>query len=727
MGASSMTPIPAGTRLGPYEIVALIGAGGMGQVDRARHPRLDLAAPDFFRRPIRRAVTVLLCAACLNLPAPSQTSQPPQKLPADLTEVALEELMNIEITSVAKREQKLSDAPAAVYVLTKEDIRRSGATSIAEALRMVPGLQVARINANVWAISSRGFAARYSNKMLVLVDGRSVYTPTFSGVFWDVQDMMLEDIDRIEVIRGPGGTLWGANAVNGVINIISKHAKDTQGGLVSAGGGSEEEGFGGLRYGGKVGSRAHYRVYSKYFQRDALLTETGQPAADGWHAARGGFRADWEPAEGHSITMLGDLYGQREGQIASRYSLRPPFTENAEDQVRASGGNLLTRWRQLSDNGSETALQFYYDRYRRSESVYGERRHTVDLDFQHRRTLGSRHDLLWGLGYRFTSDRITESAVIRIHTPSRGDQLFSAFLQDEIPLLTDRLFLTFGSKFEHNDYTGLEVQPSVQLLWRLRPRHTAWGSISRAVRTPSRGEDGIQYGFAALPGPVGIPILVTLTGDGRFRSEHLRAQELGYRLQATRRLSLDLASFYNAYNKLISAEPGAPSLVPSPPPLHLAVPAYLENKLRGETYGGEISAAWLPVERWKLAGGYAGLRMQFRLSPDSTTASFFSSQLESQERQSPRHQLHLRSYFDFTRTLQLDTAVYHVGSVSGLAIPSYTRLDLRVGWHPVERLDLSLGLQNLLDARHPEFVSESLHPKSSEVGRSAYGKITWRF
>jgi iron complex outermembrane receptor protein len=363
---------------------------------------------------------------------------------------------------VGKKQQKLSEAAAAVYVITQEDIRRSGVTSIPEALRMAPGLDVARIDSSTWAVSARGFNGQYSSKMLVLVDGRSVYTPLFSGVYWDTVDLPLEDIERIEVIRGPGATMWGANAVNGVINIISKRARGTQGGLVSTGAGNEEEGFGGFRYGGRLGPKAYYRVYSKYFQRSDLLTPTGLSAADEWHTARGGFRMDWDPSDKDSVTVEGDLHGGRNGQPLRTFVLASPYSQAVDGQIHSTGGDVLTRWRRTFSPNSEMELQLSYGRTDRRDVIFREVRDTVQADFQHRFTLTPRHEILWGLAYQFTTDQVDGTDIATLNPNQRGTDLYSAFAQDEVTLAPDRLRLALGSKLEHNDYTGFEFEPSVQ-------------------------------------------------------------------------------------------------------------------------------------------------------------------------------------------------------------------------------------------------------------------------
>ncbi|MCP5005924.1 MAG: TonB-dependent receptor plug domain-containing protein, partial [Planctomycetes bacterium] len=416
----------------------------------------------------------------------------------DLTSLSLEDLMNIKVTSVSKRPQKLIDAASAIYVITQEDIRRSGATNIPDALRRVPGIQVAHINMNTWAITSRGLNSFLSNKLLVLMDGRSVYTPLFSGVYWDVQDTLLEDIDRIEVIRGPGASLWGDNAVNGVINIITKQAGDTQGGLLSTGYGNEQQGFGNLRYGNKIGNDAYFRVYSKYFNRDNAVDASGKKTNDSWHAQRGGFRIDWDIKKQDSLTVQGDIYDSKFGETAATVSLTSPFSNTINDDSKFAGWNVLTRWKHTFSEYSNFELQLYYDQTERESIKLREDRDTYDFDFQHRFKFGERQDVVWGLGYRLTHDNIRNSFDFSFNPDSRSMSLYSGFVHDEITLIEDKLRLTVGSKLSYNVFTGLEVQPNARLLWKPCERHSTWLSFSRAVRTPSRAENDIRINKEVL-------------------------------------------------------------------------------------------------------------------------------------------------------------------------------------------------------------------------------------
>jgi iron complex outermembrane recepter protein len=648
------------------------------------------------------------------------------RLPADLTEMKIEDLMNLEVTSVSRKAEKASDAAAAIFVITQEDLRRSGATSIPEALRMVPGLQVARIDANKWAITSRGFSGRFANKLLVLIDGRTVYTPLFSGVYWELQDTLLQDVERIEVIRGPGATLWGANAVNGIINVITKQAKNTQGTLLSAGSGTHEAGFGDARYGAKIGKDARYRIYAKYFKQNEFELTSGEGANDDWDVLRGGFRLDWEKTAHDSLTLQGDIYTGEAGETVTGPSLTAPFVQIFRHDIDISGGNILSRWGHIFSESSDMALQFYYDRTNREEASYEEIRNTFDLDFQHRFDLTKRHEIIWGLGYRYTFDDFDKGLFISLSPANRGTQLFSAFLQDEITLVENRLRLTLGSKFEHNDYTGFEVQPNARMLWTPCDHHTIWAAVSRAVRTPSRVEHNARVEVIAVPpetseNPGPLPALVSLIGNKNFESEQLTAYELGYRVRPVDHFSLDIAGFYNVYDNLLTGELGAASLEFLPMPIHIFVPINVLNNMDGETYGVEITADYRVSSWWRLQAAYSFLKMCLR-SHGTNDASMVAGPSGS----SPENLVSLRSWIDLPWNLEFDCWVRYVDTLPSLNIDSYITFDARLGWRPRKNLELSIVGQNLLDNQHLEFKPE-ITSLPAEIERSVYGKITWCF
>ena len=649
-----------------------------------------------------------------------------KRFPEDLTELSIEALMNLQVTTVAKKEQTLADAAAAVFVISSDDIRRSGATNIPELLRMVPGLEVAGIDANKWAVSSRGFNGRFANKLLVLIDGRSVYSPTFSGVFWNVQDVLLEDLDRIEVIRGPGAALWGSNAVNGVINVITKSARETVGGFVEAGAGSEERAFGAVRYGGKLGESLYYRAYAKYFDRDQSYSGTGSDPNDGWDSIRSGFRMDWDFDVENYFTLQGDIYDGHFGDKAFLTALTPPYSREVAEDLDFAGGNLLGRWKHDIDAGSYMELQAYYDRTERVAPLfYTERRDTFDLEFEHRFPFQRRHELQWGLGYRLISDKIISTENLSFDPASRKTQLFSAFIHDEITLIKDSLRVTLGSKFEHNDFTGFEIQPNVRLIWKPRPFHTLWGAVSRAVRTPSRSEHDVRYNQRVIPTlPSMPPILVAFMGDEDFESEELVSYELGYRLQLEKRFFFDLALFYNFYSNLRTIEPALDRgfSEENPPPPHQVLPALPYNRMDGQTYGIELAAECRVLDWWRLYPAYTYLRMNLDLDPNSQDSISLSAEGES-----PEHQFSLRSSMDLPLNLELDVWFRYVDRLPAQDLDSYITMDARLAWKFNKSLEFAVVGQNLLEPHHPEFKPEFQDIAHTEVERGVYGKIIWRF
>jgi len=645
-----------------------------------------------------------------------------QKPGSDLTAKSIEDLMDIEVTSVSKKEERLFQTAAAVYVITQEEIRRSGLTSIPELLRLAPGIQVARIDGSKWAITARGFNGRIANKLLVLIDGRTVYSPEASGVYWEVQDLLLEDIERIEVIRGPGGTLWGANAVNGVINIITKSTQDTRGGLVTASVGSEDRGIVSFRYGANLGARASYRFYGKYSNRGELVDLAGRGANDAQQLEQGGGRVEWQPTERDELTLEGETYRSNLHENPTGVSAANPFAPFANRSADFSGGHIKGRWARVFSTTSDMALQVYFDRFNRQLFGFGSHINTFDLDFQHHVAIGQRQDVVWGFGYRLVSQHTesNSSSSIQLNPQAKTVQLFSGFAQDEINLVKDRLRLILGVKLEHNYLSGLEAQPSVRLSWTPSRTQTVWAAASRSVRTPARVEQDIRVNFQAFPGPGGLPIIVTAFGNPNPDSEVLHAYEIGFRTQPHPKLSLDVATFYNVYDHLTSHELGLPFFETDPLP-HLVFPNYYANLLRGETYGMEAAVNLDITRRWKLHGSYTFLRVQ--LHRDATSSDAIS---EGTEGDNPRHQFQLHSSLNLWRNLDFDTALYQVRSKSR-QVPGYTRIDARFGWRIKERLEVSGGVQNLLDKRHLEFNGLDSLVLPSQVRRSVFGKLTWRF
>jgi len=637
----------------------------------------------------RGTLTLLLLSALAN-PAIAQTSSQVTSDVGALKKLAFEELFNLEITTVSRRPERLVDAASAIQVITPEEIRRSGATSLPEALRLASNLQVAQISSSQWAISARGFNASTANKLLVLIDGRTVYTPLFSGVFWDVQNVMLEDIERIEVISGPGATLWGSNAVNGVINVITKSARDTHGGLLSAGGGSFLRGFGNARYGGQIGKDIHFRVYGMGFDRDNTVFRNGSDADTAWHLGQGGFRADWLPASGAEVRVNGNFYGGDIGQTGP-------------GNVSVDGQNLIGRWTQPLAGESEVSAQIYWDRTRRRiPGAISEVLNTYDIELQHRFSLGERNRLIWGAGYRFMHDEVKNTPALAFLPGRRDLHLVNGFVQDEVTLLKDQLILTMGSKFEHNSFSGFEVQPSARLAWLPAANHTLWAAISRAVRTPSR----IDTEFFAPGAP---PFLLRGGGD-RFDSETVIAYELGYRTELAERLGLSLAGFFNDYDDIRSVEPiaGAPGQF------------IILNGLRAKTYGVELSLTWQAMNWWRLRGGYTYFRKHVKLG-DSQDINRGRG-----EGNDPHHQFLIQSMINLPANFEFDSVLRYVDNLNqrGPLVPSYVSLDLRIGWRPTPNWEFAIVGQNLLEKRHSEFGAPATR---QEIPRSVYGKVTWKF
>jgi len=606
--------------------------------------------------------------------------------------MSLEQLMNVEVTTVSRQPEKWFDTPSAIQVITQEDIQRSGATSLPEALRLAPNLQVAQVNSSSWAISARGFNNGLANKLLVLMDGRTLYTPLFAGVFWDVQNTLLDDIDRIEVVSGPGGTLWGANAVNGVINIITKSAKDTQGTLLMAGGGTFLQDIVAARYGGKLGEDVYFRLYGQYFDREDTLLPNGQDATNDWRLGHGGFRLDWLPKGGDAITVEGDFYS---GAIQ-----QPPPGSTGVD-----GQNLLGRWMHPIGPESDLTLQLYWDRtYRRISGSFSEELNTYDLDFQHRFPIGEIQNVIWGAGYRLMPDHLgnINPAGFYFRPQDRNLQLFSGFLQDEISVIPERLRFIAGSKLEHNDYSGFEFQPSGRLAWTPDDRQTIWAAISRAVRTPSRiDKDLYANSSPTLPGG--------LAGGPDFDSEKVIAYELGYRIRPLDRLTLSLAGFFNQYTDIRSLATNATSnnaLV-------------FENENRANTWGFEFSEQYQITDWWRLRGGYTFLRKNVSIEPGGSDLN--QGRAEGND---PENQVVFQSMFDLPWNLQFDCNFRYVGALPSPAVPSYVAMDLRLAWRLLRNLEFSIVGQNLWDEQHPEFGPAATR---QEIPRSVYGKVVWRF
>jgi iron complex outermembrane receptor protein len=670
---------------------------------------------------VRAYVTAVVAAACLS-PYPATRAQDSQATKDDLTELNIEDLMKVQVTSVSRREQPLSETAAAVFVISQDDIRHSGALNIPDLLRMVPGVYVARINASTWAICVRGFNGRFSNELLVMVDGRTIYTPTFGGVFWDVLDLPLIDIERIEVIRGPGGSIWGANAVNGVINIITKKATETQGTTIVAGAGNQEPGFGTLEYGGSEGKSLAYRVFARYVNENQMQGNAGLPGADGWYILAGGFRVDSEVSSKDSLSVQGNLYSGRERFPAVALpSITSPALVPADSEVNLSGGFLQGTWDHRSSETSDTTLTVSYQRYERSDAL-DETRGTLDLDFQDSISLGSRQQILWGLEFRHTSSAAAGSLVISLNPSDTHNNLYSGFFQYQVALADDRLHFTFGTKLIDHYYTGFAAMPTARVAWTPSSKHTLWAAYSGAVRTPADTDVHERINVGGFPGPGGVPVLISIFGNPNLQNEKLRAYEAGYRAVLHKNLSVDIALYYNHFEDQLTIEPMAPFFEDSPAPPHIVLPSTNQNLMRGEAHGLEVYANWKLSDRWTLSPGYAFEAIHQHIVPPSTDTAAATANGEG----TPVHSAQLRSHVVLPFEFSWDTSAYFTGALLSPQVPSYTRLDTGLTWRR-KNLTISAFGQNLAQSRHLEFIDSTGGTTSTFVPRSAYARIVWHF
>jgi len=650
----------------------------------------------------------------VGLPAQAQ-----DKPPVDLTQMPLEDLMNMKVTSVSKKEESVSRTAAAVFVITREDIRRSGATNIPDVLRMAPGVDVQQIDASTWAISIRGFNERYSNKVLVLIDGRSVYTPSFSGVYWEQIDMPLENIERIEVIRGPGATVWGANAVNGVISIITKSAKDTKGGLVTAATGSQLKAEGLAEFGGAAGNNAAYRVFGDAFD---IGNSAGAefPADDHWMRAHGGGRLDWDISSQDSLMVQGDAFANEGNETRRSGLIATPYDSIFNQTVDAAGGDVLARWNHTLDGGSQTSLQAYFDTYRRSDFGEPEVQRTLDFDFQDHVAGTGRNDIVWGAGYRVYTSGLSPGYIVGFSPPSQTESLYSCFFQDEIRL-ADSVWLTVGGKLEHNPYTGFQTEPSLRLIWNpSASRQTVWASASKAVRQPSRLDTDIQTNVETLPAGPGAIEVLRLYGNPNIQNEEARDYELGYRSEITKSLSLDAATFLTFYHHLETIEPQAMQIIPGSPMVY-EVPMLYENNAHAVDYGGELSLNWKVNSRWRIAPSYSYLHATIRQDPSSQGLPAYTLATDF-----PQSMSQIRSLLNLSRKMEFDQTLYYTARLPGGSIPGHARLDLRLARRVGEFAEISLVGQNLLRPRTVEY-GDSFGIIGTQAVRSVYGKLTWRF
>ena len=644
----------------------------------------------------------------------------------EFIDMDLSQLMNITITSVSKRPQNLSDAAAAIFVITADDIKNSGVTNVPDALAMAPGLQVARISSSKWSVSSRGFSGYTSNKLLILIDGRSVYSAAYSGTFWDEQTVLLEDIDRIEVVRGPGGTLWGANAVNGVINIITKKAEDTQGVMLTAGGGNQDKLMSAARIGGRLNDSTYGRLSLSYNDREEnSLALSDLQAGDAWESMRGSFRVDGEPSKKVKWTVQGDLYKNDEEQLISPFwTTSPPYFNSKYGSVDDEGANIMVHYEYEFASENKLTVQTYYDYSDRADDFYQQTFNVYDLDLQYQMGVGKSNNLTMGTGFRQTQADFADTG--QVYMTDRTDELYSSFLQDEITLLPDRLWFTMGSKWEYNDYTGSEWQPSARILWKPAVNHSLWTSVAMAVRTPSMVETTGEILLAVVPTESGV-LQSNLRGNEDFQSEELVAYEAGYRWQTSVDVSLDLSIFYNDYEEIYNITSGA-----SASGLDLS----FNNGVSGDSHGLELVVDWKPARWLSFQAVYSYIDMSFDVNSSDSSVLFGSILSNHVENASPQNQLSMRSTIDFAKDWRLnlwlryidDIAVINSGDFlgGGLVIDDYFIFNANITWSITENIELTLAGQNLLEDRQLQYASEYTTPPTT-IERGFYGKVTWSF
>ena len=662
-------------------------------------------------------------------PGEHQATNPQSSFLADasdveaLAELDLEELaqqdalvptLDQTVSTVQRRVSTVRRTPAAIHVITNEMIRHSPFRRLPDLLRMAPGVIVQRPNSSLWHVGIRGGATRFSPRLLVQIDGRSVYTPLFSGVYWDVQDVLLEDIERIEVIRGPGGSVWGSNAVDGIINIVTKSARDTQGLLWQAGLGTEERSFAAFRYGTELSQDAWVRVYAKGFDRDAGFSPIGQEHDD-WRQMRGGFRADWQPDSLTTVTVQGDLYQGITGFSDIVPALVPPvYRERRVDDVDVHGGNLLARWSSGDPETGKHTIQLYYDVADRHRALYRYERQTIDLDWQYE-TNWDAHRVVLGGGYRSNWDQFEgEGFVFALRDPDRQYGLANLFVQDTWELIPELLSLTSGVKLEHNDFTGLEVQPTLRLLWNVTEDVVFWSAVSRAVRTPSRADDGlIAHTLPASTSPAVFPLVL---GTPDFDSEELIAYEVGVRSELNRKLYLDATAYYHNYDRLR----GAIELTPMPRPYGFDVPTLLVNSVRGEAYGFELAASYQFLDSLSFYTAYTFARTDARSGPRNVLG------VREIEETVPRNQLYAQLNWRPTEWFSFGVTGRYVDRVPFWDVPSYFVMDLSATWHVLPDADVIVAATDLLDRSHPEAGRAiALSTDPTEVERAVYVLFRW--
>jgi iron complex outermembrane receptor protein len=670
------------------------------------------------RRPkVSKAANLAILVIGLWQSSVSVNAQQPQGSSEDLTQLSLEQLGNVEVTTASKEPEQVWQTPAAIYVISQEDIRRSGATSIPEVLRLAPGVEVARIDSDHWAIGVRGFGGEFSKSLLVLIDGRSVYSPLFAGVYWQVQDTLLEDVDRIEVIRGPGGTIWGANAVNGVINIITKNSRDTHGTASLAGGGGIDQAIAGSRFGGALGKGVDYRVYGKGFIRGHEYHPDGVNF-DEWRMGQVGFRTDWAKNDRDTFNVQGDMYKGLDGERVAVSLYSPPSVSVINYPPHStSGGNVIGSWRRQLGKTSDIAMRGYFDRTSRFSPQLDETRNTFDVDFLYHFAMKGSQDAMLGAGARWSHDNITNVfATLTFTPPQETDSIYSWFMQDEIAVAPGKLSLILGSKFEHNNRSGFEAQPNGRLMWTPTPHQTVWAAVTRAVRTPSRLDQDLQLTDFLAASP---PIFLRVVGSKNFSSEHLLGTEVGYRTLMVRKFYIDIAIFRNDYNDLYGYGPGSEFLETAPAPSRIILQEPLANALKGDTSGGELAPDWKPVHWLAVKGSYSYLHLYVHDKPGFTD----DQNTVSDNGSSPHHEVFAQALFNIPKGFEFDADYRYASSLPAQKVAAYSTGDIRFGWRSSRGLNVSVVGQSLFQPHHAEFGSDV----DTIVGikRDVYARITW--
>ncbi|MFK0573505.1 TonB-dependent receptor plug domain-containing protein [Endozoicomonas sp.] len=692
-------------------------------------------------------LTSALLVASLTLSAPSVLAELVTEELSDgglsneeLLSLSLEEVMTLEVTSVSRKKQRLMDSAAAIYVVTQEDIQRSGVKTIPDALRMVPGVQVEQVNSSTWSVSARGFNFVFSNKLLVMMDGRTLYTPEFGGVNWDAQDTMIEDIDRIEVIRGPGAALWGANAMNGVINIITKSAAETQGSLLTLGGGTEERLYGSYRYGGQLTGDGHYRAWFKTFKRDGFVDpKDGSEAADDWEMSRFGFRMDWQQGDENQFSIDGAVFQGTTRPPLSIFDSEAipvatiePLTDKEKD---LKGGHITGNWHRSTSDRGDFTMKAYYDRYENTDYRITIVRDTFDIETQHRYQWLDNQELTWGLGYRSSWYQLSDMNFVNIDNSNPIERLYSAFIQDEIRLSPD-WHLTLSSRLEHHTATGYEFQPNARIAWNINERSTAWASVSQAVRTPSISErmaevDGI---YKIDESPI-QPAYLRLNQNPELESEELTAFELGFRQQFNSSLSIDIASFFNQYKGLYSLASSTQCsestfafegvcVFPGTPPPYYLLPATLANSLNAKTYGIEVAMDWEPVRWWRIKTDVSVLQVDASSKDNQPLTKQTEANIEGL---SAKYSGNLRSMMALPNRWTLDTWIRYMGENKSAKVDAYTSLNFRLAHQYKKGIEFSIVGNNLFETSRFEFKEDISGLSATEVEEAWYAQVQWQF